>query len=164
MDYDPFATTFSSSRQNHPWPELDAIIEDMRKRDTKSVLDIGCGNGRFLESYELRAMHDTIHYLGIDSSVGMIEEARRLHPDHHFEVIDMGSISSYPFSITPYDSILFLASFHHLGTQEQRIKTLQDTKKLLSPHGRIYMTNWNLRDQERYDTSKTGDGEYQIKI
>jgi ubiquinone/menaquinone biosynthesis C-methylase UbiE len=51
MNYDSFASTFSNSRRDLHWPELDAIIEDMRHHDVKSVLDIGCGNGRFLENY-----------------------------------------------------------------------------------------------------------------
>ena len=49
VNYDAYATTFSNSRKNLKWPELDAIIEDMMRSGYTSVLDIGCGNGRFLE-------------------------------------------------------------------------------------------------------------------
>lgn len=49
MSYDAYATTFSNSRKNLKWPELDAIIEDMKQCGYTNVLDIGCGNGRFLE-------------------------------------------------------------------------------------------------------------------
>lgn len=52
-----------------------------------------------------------------------------------------------------YDAILFLASYHHLDSQEDRIQVLQNTKKMLNPNGCIYMTNWNLRDQEKYTKS-----------
>ncbi len=86
MSYDQFAQTFSNSRKNLKWPELDCIIEDMRHYSISSVLDIGCGNGRFLE----HMMHHELHimnYLGIDNSRGMIEEARKLHGEYSFEVI-----------------------------------------------------------------------------
>ncbi len=63
-----------------------------------------------------------------------------------------------------YNSILLLASFHHLESQEERIQVLENTKKLLSPNGRIYMTNWNIRDQVKYEGSHRGDGNYSIKI
>ena len=49
MSYDNFAHTFSNSRKNHPWPELGYIIADMKQESYSSILDIGCGNGRFLE-------------------------------------------------------------------------------------------------------------------
>ncbi len=51
MSYDAYATTFSNSRKNLQWPELDHIIEDMQQCGYTSVLDIGCGNGRFLEAW-----------------------------------------------------------------------------------------------------------------
>jgi trans-aconitate methyltransferase len=86
MSYDAFAITFSNSRKNLYWPELEYIIADMKQQGYVSMLDVGCGNGRFIEqitNYELRITN----YLGIDSSEGMIREALSLHPDHHFEVI-----------------------------------------------------------------------------
>ena len=65
---------------------------------------------------------------------------------------------------TTFDSLLFLASFHHLETQEERLQVLQDAKKLLAPHGRVYLTNWNLLDQEKYEKSHRGNGDFDIKI
>jgi hypothetical protein len=49
VNYDAYAATFSNSRKNLQWPELDAIIEDMRQCGHTSVLDVGCGNGRLVE-------------------------------------------------------------------------------------------------------------------
>lgn len=163
MNYDSFATTFSNSRKNLSWPELDTIIRDMRKHGVKSVLDIGCGNGRFLEQCEMHEW-EISNYLGIDNSLGMIEEARKLHPWYDFRVVPMESLGSEGPELGTYDALLFLASFHHLETEWERIETLKTAKTLLSPGGRIYMTNWNLRDQERYDSMKTSEGEYDIKI
>ena len=149
MSYDAFATTFSNSRKNLHWPELEYIIADMMQYTPNSILDIGCGNGRFLEQAEVSGLQ-LREYLGIDSSEGMIGEARRLHPDHQFEVIGMQDIRAVDRS---FDSFLFLASFHHLESQEERMQVLENIKKLLAPKGRIYMTNWNLRDQAKYETS-----------
>lgn len=49
MSYNAFAETFSNSRKNLHWPELEYIIEDIKDNGYKNILDIGCGNGRFLE-------------------------------------------------------------------------------------------------------------------
>lgn len=63
-----------------------------------------------------------------------------------------------------FEAILFLASFHHLECEIERIQVLLDIRKLLSPTGRIYMTNWNLREQTRYEKSHRGNGDFDIKI
>lgn len=54
MSYDNFARTFSNSRKNHHWPELEYIIIDIQKQNFVSILDIGCGNGRLLQESEKR--------------------------------------------------------------------------------------------------------------
>lgn len=162
MSYDNFAITFSNSRKNLHWPELDSIILDMRNQGYKSVLDIGCGNGRFLDQW--MSWNERIEYLGIDSSEWMIIEARKLHPEYHFEVIDMTHIGDIVSEILQFDALLFLASFHHLESPEERIQVLQDARKLLAPWGRIYMTNWNLREQVKYEKSHRWNGDYDIKI
>lgn len=93
MSYDPFAKTFSESRKNHPWPELTAIIADMQKTGIISILDIGCGNGRFLEEAE-KLGYPVGKYLGTDNSASMIEEAQKLHTGYNFEVCDMTDIGT----------------------------------------------------------------------
>jgi tRNA (uracil-5-)-methyltransferase TRM9 len=95
----------------------------------------------------------------------MIEEARKLHPEYDFRVCDMLAFSDNDtFKQRNYDALLFLASFHHLARREERLRVLLDAKKLLSPRGRIYMTNWNLLGQERYTKNHRWDGEFDIKI
>lgn len=164
MSYDNFAHTFSESRKNHPWPELNCIIEDMKRQGFSNVLDIGCGNGRFLEEADKAELHIE-HYLWIDSSTGMIAEARKLHREYHFEVAPMESLSNcQTVKLSNYDAIIFLASFHHLESREERLTVLEDIKLFLKPGGRVYMTNWNLRDQSRYQKSHQGNGDYDIKI
>lgn len=192
MSYDNFAQTFSKSRQNHPWPELDYLIDIMCQKGTTSVLDIGCGNGRFLEHYENYQNHSPlslrdippqrgwqirkgdfvssptlwgIHYLGIDSSLGMIEEARSLHPGYSFEVCDMLSLWDHEMlRLWWYDMILLLASFHHLRTRDERLQVLKNIKSYLAPSGEIIMTNWNLSAQPKYEKSHRWNGDYDIKI
>ena len=160
MSYDAFATTFSNSRKNLHWPELEYIIEDIKDNEYRSILDVGCGNGRFLKESE-KLWYIPNQYLGADNSKGMILEAKKLHPESHFEAIWMQDMVNIEGS---FDAIVFLASFHHLESQVERIQVLKDIKKLLHPNGRIYMTNWNLREQSKYEKSHRGNGDFDIKI
>lgn len=161
--YDAFAETFSESRKDLHWPEVDHIIADMQTREIRSLMDIGCGNGRLLEHLE-RAGYTLDHYLGTDSSSGMIREARSLHPEYVFDMCDMRDIGRHRDDTLRYDALILLASYHHLTTREDRAQVLHDAKKILKPSGYIYMTNWNLLEQPRYTSSHVGGGDYQIKI
>jgi hypothetical protein len=56
-NYDAFASTFSKSRSHMRWPEIDILVTDMFRRFDASgiktpprILDVGCGNGRLLET------------------------------------------------------------------------------------------------------------------
>lgn len=165
MSYDSFATTFSNSRKNLHWPELDYVIADMIAHGSTSVLDIGCGNGRFIEQSHWSGL-SLKNYFGVDDSEGMINEARKSYLEDEFYRFDVCSMQSLTYIrwMSSYNSIVFLASFHHLETHEERIQVLQQIRLFLKPRGRIYMTNWNLRDQEKYTKSHRWNGEFNIKI
>lgn len=131
MSYDAFASTFSHSRKNLRWGEIEYFVEYIAERfpqEKISLLDVGCGNGRFLDTLETSGL--PYSYLGVDESTGMITEARKLHPEYAFQVLDMNHIEELS-SDEKYNVIVFIASFHHLHTQQERIEVLKKTKKLL---------------------------------
>lgn len=167
MSYDAFASTFSQSRKNLRWGEIEYFVECMKKDSSHkkiSLLDVGCGNGRFLETLAVSGL--SYDYLGTDESKGMITEARKLHPTESFEVIDMNNIESLSGQ-KYYDYIVFIASFHHLQKALEREQVLQNVKKLLAPDGIIMMTNWNLLGAEmfpKYEKSHRWSGDFGIKI
>lgn len=90
----------------------------------------------------------------------MIEEAQKLHPLYNFKVREMTLLEN----IGTFDAIIFLASFHHLETIEERLNVLSKIKSLLNSNGRVYMTNWNLLEQEKYQKNHRGNGDFDIKI
>ena len=56
--YDAFSQTFAASRKGKKWREIDSILDNIGGRfavDAKfSLLDIGCGSGRFYEFFRAR--------------------------------------------------------------------------------------------------------------
>lgn len=78
----------------------------------------------------------------MDSSEKMLEQAKKLHPNGAFFLLDMNKLDT--LLLRDFDVIFFIASFHHLTDFKAREKTLKYAKELLKPDGAIYMTNWNL--------------------
>jgi len=165
VSYDAFASTFSKSRIGKKWPEVDYCVEKARGelgREDFSVLDIGCGNGRLLESLKNQGWAG--QYLGIDASVNMLQEAQKIYPQCRFLALDMLDISEIKES---FDAIFFIASFHHLSTIQDRVKVLFEVKKKLNEGGVIFFINWNLYSEEntkKYAKNQTSPQEFQIKI
>ena len=76
-DYNIISKHFSETRQG--LPQEYRFLADYIKNGDK-ILDIGCGNGRFL--YALEDKH--AEYCGIDSSEEMIELAKQKFPEAKF--------------------------------------------------------------------------------
>lgn len=173
VDYNNFASTFSKSRENMKWEEIDYFLDFLLKENLNwiSILDIWCWNGRLLEHIEKDRGISIANYLWTDLSVWLIEEAKKLHPNHKFEVLNMLSISNIK---DKFDCIFFIASFHHLHTIDERIEVLKEAKKLLTSNWTIFMTNWALNSElngEKYKNSIIGNSknefwsqDYNIKI
>lgn len=173
VNYDLFSQTFSQSRKNMKWEEIEYFIEKYSENINEwKILDIWCGNGRLLQHFlESSEIYD-IDYLWIDASEWMIREAVQNVWVDAFKVIDMNQLSD--LSETWYDSIFCIASFHHLETLIQRENVLHSIFNKLQKGWFVFMTNWALESElnkEKYKWSclsdtrnEFGGVDFQIKI
>lgn len=137
-DYNTIALHFSQTR-SAPWPEF-KYFEPLIKPNT-TILDLGCGNGRLLTFLEPHLKKNNIKYIGIDISQGLLDHAKKLHPNHTFI---RGSQVSIPLEDESIDQVWSIAAFHHLPSRNTRIQALQEMHRILKPKGHLIMTNWNL--------------------
>lgn len=168
-NYDHFAETFAKSRKNMAWGELDAILADISENNFTKILDVGSGSGRFLEFYKKYFEKFPEYYLGVDNSEKIIWEAKKSFPEADFLVAEMSEIDKFFLKnfykkTEKFDAIVFLASFHHICDENIREKILQNMYEILAENGRIYLTNWNLRGQEKYQKNEASPWEFFIKI
>lgn len=173
VDYNNFAKTFSKSRKNMKWLEMEYFMNNLNVSDTTKILDIWCGSGRFL--WELiNIFWDKINknnYTWADLSSWLLEEARKDYSEFNFHELNMLDIDSLT---DEYTDIFFFASFHHLQSIEDRKIVLQKAYTKLEKWGKIYMTNWALNsdiNQKRYNSAiipesenEYGSLDYNIKI
>jgi len=171
VDYNPFAKSFSKSRKNMSWPEIEYFFSFLEW--DISLLDIGCGSGRLLSQYQVFFDETPSTYLWVDLSEGLLSEAKKQHPKNNFLVADMWNIKKAVWN-NSYTDIFLIASFHHLDSIEKRTDTLWQIYDILYDWWRVYMTNWALNSElnrEKYMNSIIADSQnifgsqdYEIKI
>lgn len=170
VDYNNFAKTFSSSRKNMKWQEINYFFELLIGSKKLNILDIWCGNGRLY--WELLKSNLKINsYIWIDLSKWLLNEAWEIYKWVNFKEINMLDINKITNKL---DTIFFIASFHHLDNLEDRISVMKQTYNILDKWWQIFLTNWALNSElnkERYKNSiikwsknKYGSIDYNIKI
>ena len=121
---------------------LTAIVEDFM--DGKDVLDLACGNGRWLRRFSPGS------YVGVDLNESMLDEARHLFPHHTFVQADMANL---PFADNSFDWAISVATYHHLHSDRLRKLALAELERVLKPGGEAFITVWNRR-QPRFWVSR----------
>lgn len=98
------------------------------------VLDLGCGTGHLLANLK------PCYGLGIDFSTGMVDEARRLHPDLEFRVGDIED-SDFIATITgPFDVIIISDT---IGSLDDCQATLENLHGLCTPDTRLVISYYS---------------------
>ena len=94
VNYDNYAKTFSKSRLNMKWPEIDFILWFFKSNFLNinnkpiKILDLWCWNWRLI-NYLWEYFWDNYEYLWLDFSKNMINEAKLNFPDKDFITWDM---------------------------------------------------------------------------
>jgi ubiquinone/menaquinone biosynthesis C-methylase UbiE len=111
VDYDrtEIARTYSQARNHGPdflelWMNTVAAHVDIH--DVRSVLDLGCGTGRFSEGLSRRL---NANIIGVDPSMKMLREAYS-HPRVSWVC---GSAENIPLETSSVDLVFISMAFHH---------------------------------------------------
>lgn len=140
--YDEIGTHFSRTRQktygssSSNWRVTDSYLAKLTSG--QKVLDIGCGNGKLVSG-----LPKGVEYTGTDFSKTLLEEARKLHPEHVFFYGNVAEPSHWN-DLAKFDAIFCVAVLHHIPEKEQQIFVLKEAKKHLKKGGFLYLTVWNL--------------------
>lgn len=163
VNYDNIASWFAQSRKNMKWEEIEYFLEKYEEEiNGKTLLDIGCGSWRLLEHFIENLDDLDIDYYGVDSSKGMVKEAKNNFWFADFFVLDMTHIDT--FHKKNIECAFFIASFHHLQTSQEREEVLIKLKTILVPWSYVFLTNWALDSQvniEKYSQNIIPDSQNQ---
>jgi len=135
--YETIAAEFSRTRGTF-WEEL-SFVRDFIPSYAR-ILDIGCGNGRFLGILE----NKPVDYTGVDFSEGLIATARERWREREQTAFVVGDALALPFPKYSFDHAVSFAVLHHIPSRAYRLQFLSEAARVVKPGGLIILTAWNV--------------------
>ncbi len=153
--YTERAGEFDRAR-DRPWQGWERVVETIAPTASGrrlSVLDAGCGNGRFASF-----LHDRLggfDYVGVDASPELLELARsRLAqlPGVHGQCLEADLIRETPASVggRRFDLVAAFGLLHHVPSLRLRARLLRDLVGLAAPEGLVAVAFWQFAVHDRF--------------
>ena len=152
--YADCAKDFSATRRR-AWPGWQRVLEAVVRPGQGdsdpdwSVLDVGCGNGRFADSLAAWAGARPMLYTGIDFSAALLEEARQrvtLNAEFHRLDLPDGLGAWRP----RYHLVAAFGIFHHIPGRELRQQFASELIARVLGGGHLVLSLWRFLDKERF--------------
>lgn len=126
--YNSIASHFSQTREK-PWPRVVDFLSGLD--DFSTVLDVGCGSGRYLNVCSNVAM------FGCDYSQSLAEICQE--KGSRTFICDGLNI---PIRDSCFDACICIAVLHHLSTKERRCCAINELLRITKPGGKILIYVW----------------------
>ncbi len=140
-DYNLISEDFSRTRKKE-WEELKPILDRFVKKGDR-VLDLGSGNGRYYNYFKEKETK----YVGIDNSERLVEIARK---KYLFADFRLGDGLNLPFPDNSFDKVVSVAVFHHVPSENFRLRFLKEINRVLKKEGKLILTVWKFhREREK---------------
>lgn len=149
--YRTHAQSFGQSRQG-AWDSWDEVWRIAQQRNPSTVLDVGCGNGRFHQFLSQKGVAPA--YTGIDSERQLIDQARRSCSRGRFMVATVDDVLQWP---TTFDLVVCFGLFHHLAGSAYRLEVLQGLGRRLNSTGLLVASLWQPKLLANFSTKLCPD-------
>lgn len=142
--YENIAERFNHTRA-YKWKWIDDFYKTLHKNSL--VYDVGCGSGRNMD-------YDGLNFIGIDNCSNFIKICK----SKNLQAIN-ANIINIPLEDDTADAIVCIAMFHQLSNYENRLKALQELKRLIKPGCKILLSIWSINQpaKTRRTFDKYGD-------
>jgi len=151
--YQTTADEFDATR-GRPWPgwaEILPYIQREHNGETFSVLDVGCGNGRF-GAYLADELKLEIDYHGIDNNPTLLDHAEKTLRDAPgmAYTLEQRDVVLSPPEIGEFDLVAAFGLLHHIPGNANRQTFVQQLAQRVRPGGILAFACWRFYDYERF--------------
>lgn len=147
--YGAAAREFDATRQA-PWPGFEVVYNHLEERVPRalSLLDLGCGNGRFARY--LMARRELTRVVGIDTSRELLARARSSASASEEQLwIEADVCRAWPLRAgLRFSCVSLLGVLHHVPSHERRRVLLERALERVLPGGLLVATFWQIAGEE----------------
>jgi tRNA (uracil-5-)-methyltransferase TRM9 len=129
---------------------LDLLQPALASLPALSVLDVGCGNGRFFRCLA-QQLERPFTYLGLDSSQQLVALARaRSAESASFQVMDFvdGDLNEQ-LGNRRFELVAAFGVLHHIPGRQRRRRFLEALCRLVHPGGALALSTWRKSSDEQ---------------
>ena len=146
--YQTTAQEFDATR-GRAWAGWEALSDYLSA--PLSVLDVGCGNGRF-GIFLAENLSGKIDYLGIDNNLALLDYARRSLADyeHLNAVLTEKDVITEALPVNQYDLVVLFGVIHHVPGYANRQSFVQALAERVKPGGQLVIAAWRFYEYERF--------------
>lgn len=133
------------------WPGWEKLLEHINAAELLSVLDVGCGNGRF-GLFLAEQMNRRIVYHGQDNNAALLDYARAALDDlpNLTATLETRDVVEHPPDSGAYDLVVAFGLLHHIPGADRRRDFVRALGERVAPGGLLAFACWRFYDYERF--------------
>ena len=135
--YDKISEHFSQTRYK-PWPLVSEFLNSLEKNSM--VLDVGCGNGKYLSENKNLVMW------GTDRSGNLLSIAKEKNINAQCFIADSLKL---PIKSESFDAAISIAVIHHFSNELLRIQALKEIFRVIKKKGKVLIYVWAMEQKEK---------------
>ena len=140
--YDKISEHFSQTRYK-PWPLVSEFLNSLEKNSM--VLDVGCGNGKYLSENKNLVMW------GTDRSGNLLSIAKEKNINAQCFIADSLKL---PIKSESFDAAISIAVIHHFSNELLRIQALKEIFRVIKKNGKVLIYVWAMEKKKKNSKNK----------
>lgn len=145
--YEHIADSFHETRRQ-AWGGWHALLPHLKA--PLSILDIGCGNGRFA-LFLAEHLGENLTYHGLDNSPALLAHAKRsLSQTACTFKLDEFDLLNDPLPQEKYDLVVLFGVLHHIPSYTQRQNLMREIAGCVRENGLLAFACWCFYESERF--------------
>ena len=128
------------------WSIFTRELETLARRWQQGrLLNLGCAHGP-----DFLPFKDSFKLYGVDFSAEMLKLALKYSCKFNLDIkLSLADVRYLPYPDNTFDWAISVATYHHIKGKAERVKALNELRRVLKPGGEAFITVWN-RWQPRF--------------